>query len=140
MLHDVSRIRIKKGGKRLSLFRKKKSTPEGAQSNIQIDCTPSKSKSHAEYLFSRIGTGRDNAMKRPRGSADRRFRDMISKANLSGDCIINNGEGYFRPGEDDESEVEQYVNSELHRAKEIEDKALMMKDAYYRKKQEAINA
>lgn len=111
----------------------KKSTPEGAQSITQVDCTPSATKSHAEYLFSRIGTGRDRAMKRPKGSADRHLRDLISKANLSGDCIINIGDGYFRPDENDGPALRQYLSMERHRASEISKKALMMEAAYYEK-------
>ena len=54
----------------------------------------------AEELFGRIGTGRHNALKRPKNSYDdRALRELINKANRSGtDCIINNGKGYYREG------------------------------------------
>lgn len=50
---------------------------------------------------------------------------------MNGDCIINNGKGYYRPGIDDAEEYRAYRNSELHRAKEIVDKIASMDSVYY---------
>ena len=53
---------------------------------------------YAEFLFDRIPTGSEHALRRPADSrTDRQLRRLIQDANMSGDCIINNGAGYFRP-------------------------------------------
>ena len=109
----------------------KKSTPEGALISTQDYGTTPEEKSEAEMLFGKIGTGAAYALKRPKGKVDRLLRKMISEANKTGDCIINTGFGYFRPGPDDEEELKQYLWAELHRAEAIEDKVQSMKEAYY---------
>lgn len=109
---------------------KKKSTPEGAPISEQDYGTTPKGKSHAEMMFARIRTGKENAMMTDRRS-DRAFRALVARANKEGDCIINNGYGYFRPGPDDAEEVKHYILAELHRAKEIEDKADAIREAYF---------
>lgn len=110
---------------------KKKSTSEEAQILRQDNSTTPEVKSEAELLFDQIRTGSAYALKRPKGKVDRELRRLISYANKSGDCIINTGFGYFRPGEDDEEDLKQYLWSELHRAEVIEDKVQSMKEAYY---------
>lgn len=86
-------------------------------------------KSRAEDLFDKIKTGRENALIVPNNFTD--FRTMVAEANKKGDCIINNGQGYFRPGPDDEEELKHYLFRELHRANEITDKVDAMREAYY---------
>lgn len=88
----------------------------------------------AEHLFNRIGTGADNAMPRPddRG-IDRALRHMIHEANMSGDCIINDGFGYFRPGLDDDVAFEDYIAKERHRARDILLKTSRMQKVFDRR-------
>ena len=88
-------------------------------------------KSRAEDLFDKIKTGRENALIVPNNFTD--FRTMVAEANKNGDCIINNGQGYFRPGPEDEEELKHYLFRELHRADEITDKVDAMREAYYGK-------
>lgn len=62
-------------------------------------------------------------------------REQIEKANNNGDCIINVGDGYYRPDPNDiEDEVEfnEYMAKELHRARAIQKKRLSMKLTYER--------
>lgn len=87
------------------------------------------SKTRAEALFDMIRTGRKNALKVPNNFTA--FRTLVADANKNGDCIINNGEGYYRPGPDDEDELKHYLYRELHRADEITDKVDAMREAYY---------
>lgn len=50
----------------------------------------------------RIPVGHRNAMSRPSNpNDDRRLREQIEKANNNGDCIINVGDGYYRPDPND---------------------------------------
>lgn len=107
----------------------KKSTPVGALIPEQDHSTTGKRKSHARRLFDRIKTGRKNALYVENRNTS--FRALVTEANMNGDCIINNGEGYYRPGPDDEDEVEYYLRREMHRAEIIEDKVQAMKEAYY---------
>ena len=86
-------------------------------------------KTRAEELFNMIQTGRANALKVPNNFTN--FRSLVAEANKKGDCIINNGEGYYRPGPDDEDELRHYLYRELHRADEITDKVDAMREAYY---------
>lgn len=109
----------------------KKGTPEGAPSETHKDDITSKCKSEAEALFDRIGTGKRNAVARPKGKTDRLLRRLISEANRSGDCVINSGSGYYRPDKEDEEELKRYLWAELHRAQVIEDKVQSMREAYY---------
>ena len=63
-------------------------------------------------------------MQRPANALeDRRFRKKIEIANNEGDCIINVGNGYYRPvpgDEIDEKELNEYLAKELHRARVIQ--------------------
>lgn len=60
---------------------------------------------------------------------------MINKANNNGDCIINVGEGIFRPipGDPvDEAAFHKYTAQDLHRAREIQLKRLCMIQTFER--------
>lgn len=115
---------------------KKKGTPAGAPIPQQDYGTTPAEKSEAERLFDKIGTGAYYAVRRPTNArTDRSLRKLIAEANKAGDFIINDGSGYFRAGEEDRVELEHYVRSELHRAKEIRDKAIAMSLGYNRRYQ-----
>lgn len=91
-------------------------------------------KEYAAFLFDRIGTGADRALKRPADrKVDRILRKLIQDANLGDDCIINDGSGYFRPGEDDEDAFEAYAAAERHRAREILRKVSRMEKTFERR-------
>lgn len=60
---------------------------------------------------------------------DRRERAIIEEANKKDDCIINVGNGYYRPAIGDpvdEKEFNEYIAKERHRASEILSKCLNM--------------
>lgn len=77
----------------------------------------------------------DKPIKRPKNSSvDRAFREMISEANKNGDCIINDGAGYYRPVKGDgfdEHCYNIYKAKELARARDIIDKIEAMDKAFY---------
>ena len=101
-----------------------------------INGTTPGEKSEAERLFDRIGTGADHALRRPKDAkVDREFRRLIAEANMTGDCIINDGSGYFRPGEDDDIAFEDYIAQERSRAREILRKTSRMQQVYDRRYQ-----
>ena len=114
----------------------KKSTPGGAPiSGQDYGTTPgSKNQWLAEIMFSMIGKY-DKPIKRPKNSGvDRAFRRLIEYANTHGDCIINDGAGYYRPVRGDgfdEHCFNIYKAKELARAKAIIDKIDAMDKAYY---------
>ena len=86
----------------------------------------------AEALFRHIGMGRENAIQRPANkSTDRALRKLIAEANESGSrVIINVGDGIYmaRPWVEEEvRELNEYVNKEKSRAKQIFRKAIRMK-------------
>ena len=113
----------------------KKSTPEGALIP-QDNGTTSGEKSEAERLFDKIGTGAYYAVKRPKDAkVDRQLRRLIAEANKSGDCIINDGSGYFRPGEDDDVAFEAYCAAERHRGWDIIHKVNRMEEVFERRYQ-----
>ena len=115
---------------------KKKSTPGGAPVLDQDYGTSSEQKTQAEILFDRIGTGIYHAVSRPKDvKVDRRLRQLIAEANMSGDCIINDGFGYFRPGLDDDIAAEEYFAKERHRAKKILAKVSRREKEYDRRYQ-----
>ena len=115
---------------------KKKSTSGEAPIPKQDYGTTPKEKSEAERHFDRIGTGAARAIARPKDAkVDRQLRKLIAEANLSGDCIINDGSGYFRPGEDDDVAFENYIRSERSRAREILRKTSRMQQVYDRRYQ-----
>ncbi len=88
----------------------------------------------AREYFNRIPDGHKNAIQRPWNRVvDRSLRKMIEKANNNGDCIINVGNGIYRPipGDPvDEKELNEYLNKELHRARAIQLKRLCMKKTF----------
>ena len=117
-------------------FGKKKSTPSGAPISKQDYGTTPEAKSEAEILFDKIGTGAAWAVKRPRDSrTDRQLRRLISEANQNGDCIINDGSGYFRPGEDDDIAFETYMRTEWLKIDESRRKLKKMRETYDRRYQ-----
>lgn len=66
---------------------------------------------------------------------DRKFRKMVEDANNDGDCIINVGNGYYRPvpGDTvDEKELQEYLAKDLHRARAVLKKRLSMKMTFER--------
>ena len=90
-------------------------------------------------LFNQIGYGRANAVNRPYDkNVDRAFRDMVNKANKSGDCIISGEAGYYRPRLDVEAEVHEanvYINQEANRGRDIMTKVSMMRFALLKKRE-----
>lgn len=115
----------------------KKSTPWGAPILKQDYGTTRGSKTQwlAQILFEMIGEY-DRPIKRPKNpSVDRAFRQLIAEANMNGDCIINVGEGYFRPGKDDNVLLAEYLLKEQARAREIISKCTAMRQAYNRRYQ-----
>ena len=114
----------------------KKSTPGGALIPNQDHGTTPERKSEAEILFDKIGTGAAYAVRRPRNAiVDRQFRRLIETANKTGDCIINDGSGYFRPGEEDDIAFENYIAAERSRARETLRKLSRMQQVYDRRYQ-----
>ena len=113
---------------------KKKGTPEGAPVHTSNGTTKvSRNQWLAEILFDMIGKY-DRPIKRPKNpSVDRAFRQLIADANMNGDCIINIGEGYYRPGKDDNVELAEYLLKEQARAREILSKCTAMRQAYNRR-------
>lgn len=87
-----------------------------------------------------IPYGHENAVKRPRDPAqDRIFRSEIETANQNGDCIINVGEGYYRPvpgDETDEAELNEYLAKESSRERSIRKKRHAMMRAFWKREQE----
>lgn len=86
---------------------------------------------YAQYLFEKIGKGRRNGVSRPSHMAsDRALRRLISEANKQGDIIIplETG-GYYRPDlsvPEERAEANIYLRKELHRIRELEEKAFAM--------------
>ena len=114
----------------------KKSTPSGAPISTKDYGTTPEEKSEAERLFDKIGTGSAYALRRPKDArVDRQLRRLIADANMNGDCIINDGSGYFRPGEDDEDAFEDYIMAERSRAREILRKTSRMQQVFDRRYQ-----
>ena len=114
----------------------KKSTSGEAPIPQQDYGTTPEEKSEAERLFDRISTGAAYALRRPKDAkVDRQLRKLIAEANLSGDCIINDGSGYFRPGDDDDIAFETYIAAERSRAREILRKTSRMQQVYDRRYQ-----
>ena len=88
----------------------------------------------AQTYFDRIPDGHRNAIQRPANmNVDRAFRKMIENANNNGDCIVNIGDGVFRPipGDPvDEKAFHEYIGKELHRARAVQYKRLCMKQTF----------
>lgn len=91
-------------------------------------------KERAQEYFNRIPDGHRNAIQRPWDRlVDRSLRSMIENANRNGDCIINVGNGIYRPipGDPvDEKEFHEYLNKDLSRARAIQLKRLCMKKTF----------
>lgn len=93
----------------------------------------------ARGYFNRITSGHKNAVSRPdlgppgNESIDRQLRILVEEANHNGDCIINVGNGYYRPipGDPvDELEFKEYVSKDDSRAGKLWDKIYNMKTAF----------
>ena len=112
-------------------------TPAGERRSVT-------SKAKAEEYFNRISDGHKHAIKRPWDSnTDRCLRAMIEKANKNGDCIINVGDGIYRPipGDPvDEKEYREYLAKDRSRAKEILLKVSCMEQTFEGWKNEALYA
>ena len=104
------------------------------QKQINGNTPGSKNQQMAQMLFDMIGKY-DRPIKRPKNqSVDRMLRMLIEHANNNGDCIINDGDGYYRPKRGDgfdEHCFNLYAAKELKKAKAIEDKIKSMKNAFY---------
>lgn len=113
---------------------KKKSTPSGAPiPEHDYGITPEE-KSEAERLFDRIGAGPSRAVPRPKDAkVDRQLRRLIAAANVSGDCIINSGGGYYKPRKEDRAELDVYLAIEMSRAREIQRKVRKMTLSFNRR-------
>ena len=110
----------------------KKSTPGGAL-NRQDKNTPPKSKTQelAEFLLGCIDDSTHPVRRPKNASVDRELRGLIAERNAAGeDIIINNGDGYYRAGENDRAAVFEYWVKETHRAAEIKKKADTMMATY----------
>lgn len=115
---------------------KRKGAPFGAPIPKQDYGTTPKEKTQAERLFDKIGTGAYYAVSRPKDArVDRQLRRLIADANMNGDCIINDGSGYFRPGLDDDIAFEEYIAKERHRARMLLKKLSSMEQVYDRRYQ-----
>ena len=118
----------------MNMTNKKKSAPGGTPVCEQDYSTTPGRESEAEMLFDMISTW-DKPVRRPKNpSTDRRLRKLVEEANNSGDCIINDGAGYYRPRRDDlfdEHCFNIYKAKELARARAIIDKLEAMEKTYY---------
>lgn len=89
----------------------------------------------AKEYFDRIPDGHRNTMRRPwNQSVDRTLRDMIERANCNGDCIINVGNGIYRPIPSDPvdtKEFHEYIAKDKSRAKSLLLKTECMETAFY---------
>ena len=93
----------------------------------------------ARGYFNRITSGHKNTVNRPdlsmpgNESIDRQLRVLVEEANHNGDCIINVGNGYYRPipGDPvDELEFKEYVSKDGSRAGKLWDKIYIMRTAF----------
>lgn len=86
--------------------------------------------------LSHIPYGHENAMQRPSDPLmDRKLRKAIEAANSKDDCIINVGNGYYRPipgDPTDEGELNEYLTKEPHRARVVQAKRLAMRMTFER--------
>lgn len=102
----------------------------------------------AQTIFDRITSGAGNAVGRPavidknNSTIDRALRELVEQANRNGDCIINAGDGYFRPipgNTIDEYYFHEYLVKEKSRVKELEKKISTMETTYEMWKKEAMS-
>lgn len=93
----------------------------------------------ARGYFNRITSGHKNTVSRPdlglpgNESIDRQLRILVEEANHNGDCIINVGNGYYRPipGDPvDELEFKEYTSKDDSRAGKLWDKIYSMKTTF----------
>lgn len=100
----------------------------------------------ARGYFNRITSGHKNTVSRPdlslpgNESIDRQLRILVEEANHNGDCIINVGNGYYRPIPGDlvdELEFKEYVSKDDSRAGKLWDKIYNMKTAFDNWRKEA---
>ena len=120
-----------------SRHKKSMALPEEVPHHLKlINGTTPEEKTQAQRLFDLIGEGFGHAVSRPKDPAiDRSLRRLVADANSAGDCIINVGFGYYRPGADDFIEFQEYVAKERHRAREILRKVSRMQQVYDRRYQ-----
>lgn len=89
-----------------------------------------------------IPYGHEQPLQRPASPyEDRTLRKNIEEANKHGDCIINVGNGYYRPvpGDPvDEKEFNEYLAKELHRSRAIQAKRFAMKMTFERRRELGI--
>lgn len=102
----------------------------------------------ARGYFNRLTSGHKNTVSRPdlslpgNESIDRQLRLLVEEANHNGDCIINVGNGYYRPipGDPvDELEFKEYVSKDDSRAGKLWDKIYNMKIAFDNWRKEAAH-
>lgn len=102
----------------------------------------------AQTIFDRITSGAGNAVGRPavidknNSTIDRALRELVEKANRNGDCIINAGDGYFRPipwSTLDEYYFHEYIVKEKSRVKELDKKISTMENTFEAWRKEAAN-
>lgn len=81
-----------------------------------------------------IPVGRDNAIARKTlvaltGLSDRRLREMIEAARLSGEVICNlqQGDGYFRPDDPADMEIQYKLNLARIRSLSMQNRAIKNK-------------
>lgn len=102
-----------------------KKEKQGANATPSIHSNTTKEKSHAEMMFDKIGTGKENAFRATRKDhndrVSREFRSLVKQAQINGDAIITDrdGKGYYRPNMERPEEVESarhYIASLIHEA------------------------
>lgn len=100
----------------------------------------------ARGYFNRITSGHKNTVSRPdlslpgNESIDRQLRILVEEANHNGDCIINVGNGYYRPipGDPvDELELKEYISKDDSRADKLWSKIYSMRTAFDNWRKEA---
>ena len=100
----------------------------------------------ARGYFNRITSGHKNTVNRPdlsmtgNESIDRQLRILVEEANHNGDCIINVGNGYYRPipGDPvDELELKEYISKDDSRADKLWSKIYSMRTAFDNWRKEA---
>ena len=89
-----------------------------------------------------IPYGHRNAVKRqPDDKGDRKVRQEIELANMTGDCIINVGNGYYRPDPEDPQDVmefNEYLAKDRSRERSLRHKRHAMMQAFLRREQDGI--
>ena len=100
----------------------------------------------ARGYFNRITSGHKNTVSRPdlnltgNESIDSQLRILVEEANHNGDCIINVGNGYYRPIPGDlvdELELKEYISKDDSRADKLWSKIYNMRTAFDNWRKEA---